>query len=61
MRSNIRDLETIAARPLAGAMPAGAGSLDPAEFLLAAHRGLAPPFGGSFDPAAFRDTQGALP
>ncbi len=58
MRSNIRDLETIAARPLAGAMPAGAGALDPAEFLLAAHRGLAPSFGGGFDAAAFRDRFG---
>lgn len=54
MRSNIADLETIAARPLAGAMPAGAAGLDPAEFLLAARRGLAPAFGGTFDPAAFR-------
>ncbi|MBB4777153.1 dethiobiotin synthase [Actinomadura livida] len=58
MRSNIRDLETIAARPLAGALPAGAGALDPAEFLLAAHRGLAPSLGGGFDAAAFRDTFG---
>jgi dethiobiotin synthetase len=56
MRSNIRDLETIAARPLAGALPAGAGALDPAEFLLAAHSALAPTFGGTFDPAAFRGT-----
>ncbi|MFB4312563.1 dethiobiotin synthase [Actinomadura sp. 21ATH] len=54
MRSNVRDLETIAARPLAGALPAGAGSLEPAEFLLAAHAALAPPFGGTFDPAVFR-------
>ncbi|MGI5416428.1 dethiobiotin synthase [Actinomadura luteofluorescens] len=54
MRSNIRDLETIAARPLSGALPAGAGALDPAEFLVAAHRGLAPSFGGGFDAAAFR-------
>ncbi|MFA1540864.1 dethiobiotin synthase [Actinomadura monticuli] len=58
MRSNIRDLETIAARPLAGVLPAGAGALDPAEFLLAAHRGLAPSFGGGFDAAAFRDRHG---
>ncbi|MGI5167713.1 dethiobiotin synthase [Spirillospora sp. CA-253888] len=58
MRSNIRDLETIAARPLAGALPAGAGALEAAEFLAAAHRSLAPAFGGSFDPAAFRDTYG---
>lgn len=54
MRSNIRDLETVAARPLAGALPAGAGSLDPAEFLLAARRGLSPALGGTFDPGIFR-------
>ena len=56
MRSNIRDLETIGARPLAGVLPAGAGSLDPADFLLAARAGLAPAFGGTFDPAVFRQT-----
>src|SRR3954452_4805944 len=32
-RSNVRDLETLAARPLAGALPAGAGSLPAAPFL----------------------------
>jgi dethiobiotin synthetase len=53
MRSNLRDLETVAARPLAGALPAGAGSLDPAEFLLAARAGLAPSLGGVFDVATF--------
>ncbi|MEU5881942.1 dethiobiotin synthase [Spirillospora sp. NPDC047279] len=58
MRSNIRDLETISARPLAGAMPAGSGALDAAEFLVAAHRGLAPAFGGAFDAATFRDSFG---
>lgn len=58
MRSNVPDLETISARPLAGAVPAGAGALDPAEFLVAAHRALSPVFGGSFDPAAFRGAQG---
>lgn len=57
MRSNVPDLETIAARPLAGALPAGAGALDPAEFLVAAHRALAPAFGGAFDPVAFRHAQ----
>ena len=56
MRSNIRDLETIGARPLAGALPEGAGRLDPAEFLLAARAGLAPALGGTFDPAVFRQT-----
>ena len=54
MRCNIRDLETLAARPLAGALPAAAGALDPPEFLLAARSGLSPAFGGVFDPAAFR-------
>ncbi|HEU5357309.1 MAG TPA: dethiobiotin synthase [Actinocrinis sp.] len=54
MRCNIRDLETLAARPLAGAIRAGAGSLAAAEFLLAARAGLAPAFGGAFDPTAFR-------
>jgi dethiobiotin synthetase len=56
MRSNIRDLETIGARPLAGALPAGAGALEPADFLLAARAGLAPALGGTFDPAEFRQT-----
>jgi dethiobiotin synthetase len=58
MRCNIRDLETIAARPLDGALPAGAGALDPAEFLLAARAGLSPSFGGTFDAGHFRDTYG---
>jgi dethiobiotin synthetase len=53
-RSNIRDLETLAARPLAGAMPAGAGTLDAAEFLLVARAGLGPALGGTFDAADFR-------
>jgi dethiobiotin synthetase len=53
-RSNVRDLETLAARPLAGALPAGAGALDAAEFLLAARAGLAPSLGGTFDAADFR-------
>jgi dethiobiotin synthetase len=53
-RTNLADLEDLAARPLAGALPAGAGLLDPAGFLAAARAGLAPGFGGRFDPAAFR-------
>ena len=56
MRCNIRDLETIAARPLDGAVPGGAGALDPAEFLLAARAGLSPSFGGTFDAGTFRET-----
>jgi dethiobiotin synthetase len=58
MRSNLRDLETLAARPLAGAMVAGAGRLDPAEFLLAARAGLGPTLGGGFDAARFREVWG---
>jgi len=54
MRCNLRDLETLAARPLAGALPAGAGRMDAAEFLLAAGAGLAPTLGGTFDAARFR-------
>jgi len=53
-RSNVRDLETLAARPLAGALVAGAGALDAPEFLLAARAGLAPALGGAFDAADFR-------
>jgi dethiobiotin synthetase len=53
-RSNVRDLETLAARPLAGAMPANAGTLDAAEFLLVARAGLGPALGGAFDAADFR-------
>lgn len=55
-RCNLRDLETLAARPLAGALPAGAGALPAAEFLLAARAGLSPAFGGTFDAATFRET-----
>lgn len=54
MRCNIRDLETLAARPLAGAVGAGAVDLHPAEFLMAARSALAPALGGTFDPGAFR-------
>jgi dethiobiotin synthetase len=53
-RSNVRDLETLAARPLAGALPEGCGRLHPAEFLTAARAGLAPDLGGTFDAADFR-------
>jgi dethiobiotin synthetase len=53
-RSNVRDLETVSARPLAGALPDGAGAMAAAEFLLAARAGLGPGFGGVFDAADFR-------
>jgi len=53
-RSNVRDLETLAARPLAGAMSEGAGRLDTEDFAIAAADGLAPAYGGRFDATAFR-------
>ena len=55
-RCNIRDLETLAARPLAGALLEGCGEFEAPEFLLAARDGLAPDLGGTFDAADFRRT-----
>jgi len=52
-RSNLRDLETLAARPLLGALPSGAGALDPAAFLEVARAGLGPQLGGGWDARAF--------
>lgn len=52
-RCNLRDLETLAARPLLGVLPEGAGALDPDGFLAAARAGLGPPLGGTFDARAF--------
>lgn len=53
-RSNVADLEMLAARPLLGALPPGLGSADPVAFEAAARAGLGPSFGGTFDAAAFR-------
>jgi dethiobiotin synthetase len=47
-RANLTDLVTIAGRPLAGALPAGAGRLDADAFLAVARAGLGPELGGSF-------------
>ncbi len=52
-RSNVADLEMLAARPLFGALPAGAGAGGP-DFLTTARAGLGRQLGGAFDPAAFR-------
>lgn len=52
---NVDDLETLAARRLAGALPERAGRLGGPEFLLAAREGLAPQLGGTFDASRFRD------
>ena len=51
-RSNLRDLEMLAARPLLGALPAGAAGAE--DFLGLARASLAPQLGGSWDPRAFR-------
>ena len=53
-RSNVQDLEMLAARPLLGALPAGLGDRDRADFLATARAGLVPSLGGTFDPADFR-------
>ena len=41
-RCNVTDLETLAARPLAGALPEGAGALGRADFARVARAGLGP-------------------
>ena len=48
-RANLTDLAVIAERPLAGALPAGAGRLGRAAFLAAARARLGPELGGIFD------------
>ncbi|TDE56105.1 ATP-dependent dethiobiotin synthetase BioD [Nonomuraea mesophila] len=53
-RSGVADFEMLAARPLAGALPDGAGELDRQAFADVARKGLGPTLGGTFDPAAFR-------
>ena len=51
-RSNLRDLEMLAARPLLGAFPAGASATP--DFLALARASVCPQLGGTFDPRAFR-------
>jgi dethiobiotin synthetase len=51
-RSNVRDFETLAARPLAGALAQGAPHGD---FTTAAQAGLSPQYGGNFDARDFRE------
>lgn len=60
-RCNLRDLETLAARPLLGVLPAGAGELQPEAFRAAARTGLAPQLGGSFDARRFGTRWAPLP
>jgi dethiobiotin synthetase len=51
-RSNLRDLEMLAARPLLGALPARAAAAG--DFLELARTSLAPQLGGTWDARAFR-------
>jgi dethiobiotin synthetase len=51
-RCNLRDLEVLAARPLAGVLPAGMARGG--DFVGAARAGLSAALGGAFDAAAFK-------
>ncbi|SDL45758.1 dethiobiotin synthase [Nonomuraea jiangxiensis] len=53
-RSCVADLEMLAARPLAGALPDGAGRLGGQAFAEVARTGLSASLGGAFDAAEFR-------
>ncbi|MFG2352814.1 dethiobiotin synthase [Streptomyces sp. NPDC048521] len=53
-RCNVADLPEVADAPLLGALPAGAGSLPPADFRTAAPAWLAPRLDGTWDAAAFQ-------
>ncbi|MGW2748037.1 dethiobiotin synthase [Streptomyces sp. NPDC001450] len=53
-RCNVMDLPEVAAAPLLGALPAGAGALPPADFRTAAPEWLAPRLYGAWDAEAFQ-------
>ncbi|WP_113705537.1 dethiobiotin synthase [Nonomuraea lactucae] len=55
-RSNVADLEMLAARPLAGVLPEGAGALGEEEFSGLARRSLSVTLGGGLDLASFKRT-----
>ncbi|TQJ86505.1 dethiobiotin synthase [Streptomyces sp. SLBN-31] len=59
MRCNITDLPDVAAAPLLGALPMGAGALPPADFRAAAPAWLAPRLNGTWDAEAFRGREAA--
>ncbi|MEV4243660.1 dethiobiotin synthase [Streptosporangium canum] len=60
-RCNVADLEMLAARPLAGVLPEGAGTLGREAFARTARAGLGPVLGGGFDPSTFRRSFRLLP
>ncbi|MFF1273392.1 dethiobiotin synthase [Streptomyces marokkonensis] len=53
-RCNLLDLPDVTGVPLLGAVPAGAGALDPAGFRTSAPQWLAPRLEGTWDAEAFR-------
>ncbi|CAM5246756.1 dethiobiotin synthase [Streptomyces aurantiogriseus] len=54
MRCNVTDLPDVAGAPLLGALPAGAGSLTPADFRASAPAWLAPRLDGTWEAETFR-------
>ncbi|MFJ4521547.1 dethiobiotin synthase [Streptomyces sp. NPDC088810] len=56
-RCNVADLPEVAGAPLLGALPAGAGTLPPAQFRTAAPGWLAPRLDGTWDAEAFHVRQ----
>ncbi|MFJ9725895.1 dethiobiotin synthase [Streptomyces sp. NPDC101209] len=59
MRCNVTDLPDVAGAPLLGALPMGAGALDPAGFRAAAPGWLAPRLNGTWDAEEFRGREAA--
>ncbi|MFJ2949346.1 dethiobiotin synthase [Streptomyces sp. NPDC087226] len=53
-RCNLLDLPDVTGVPLLGAVPAGAGALDPSRFRGSAPHWLAPRLGGTWDAESFR-------
>ncbi|MGY5121722.1 dethiobiotin synthase [Streptomyces sp. 900105755] len=53
-RCNVADLPEVAGAPLLGALPAGAGTLSPADFRAVAPSWLSPRLDGNWDAEAFR-------
>jgi dethiobiotin synthetase len=60
-RSNLTDLASVIGGPVSGALPSGCPLATPPEFALMADAGLAPAFGGRFDPARFVEAAGRPP
>ncbi|WP_406011515.1 dethiobiotin synthase [Streptomyces sp. NBC_00637] len=58
-RCNVADLPDVAAAPLLGALPSGAGALVPADFRTVAPGWLAPRLDGTWEAEAFRERTGS--